>query len=453
MQNMREIYKTRSTMTVSDHFFEDVRIQNRKALATMTLEPVKHEPANGDELLTSRTKEGSNKNQARAKKSLTQQRHDVREMDAQDKREFDKLVEDIKSAPTTLEDDAPIIEQGVLKHEKTRTQRIVPVCRFTEAQQVSLLEKYYDMARYRGAIFTDDGEKAYTLDTMATKKEDNLLVESKGVHKNYTRKDDGYDHYPNGQKYKSRRAVPFNLRYSLRNHVTGGHNFGMYFKKKMEKVVESKPIKIYGGKMVAFELDSPAGAIDTPVQNSTRCLLKVIYALGLTPFFYCSGGKGYHIEIFFDSVIETRKLNTLNHIILTKHTALGGGHIDGIYPSNKAYRIFGCLHWKTGNFTNALALTTNENGKSKVIRLDYADSWEHFAKTPLNSAALVDEIIAANPDITTPPEQDKKAIRHNLNYAPKPVYYDLDIVQRIYETGLYDSYTRYFSVYQCREVL
>jgi hypothetical protein len=61
---------------------------------------------------------------------------------------------------------------------------------------------------------------------------------------------------------------------------------------------------------------------------------------------------------------------------------------------------------------------------------------------------LVDEIISSNPKISLPPEKDKKDIRHNLNYAPKPVYYDLDIVKSIYETGLHDSYTRYFSAYQ-----
>ena len=75
---------------------------------------------------------------------------------------------------------------------------------------------------------------------------------------------------------------------------------------------------------------------------SALYMADVIHSLGLVPFVYYSGGKGFHVEAFFDKPISTNKLNTLNNILLRKHWDIGGRHVDGVYPSAKAYRVFGC---------------------------------------------------------------------------------------------------------------
>lgn len=159
--------------------------------------------------------------------------------------------------------------------------------------------------------------------------------------------------------------------------------------------------------------------------------------------------KGYHCEVFFDGVVPIKKLNLLNHIILAKHKETGGAHIDCIYPANKAYRIFGCFHYKTQKFTEAVEISVcAETGEVGMERLNYADSWERFAAISPNPVEVIDEIIAANPNIIAPPGKDKRTIQREHNYTPKTVYYDKTVIKQIHETGLYGEYRRHHSAFQ-----
>jgi hypothetical protein len=130
--------------------------------------------------------------------------------------------------------------------------------------------------------------------------------------------------------------------------VSGKHNLGIWFRKRYSKTIGGKEAYVYGNKMIAFDIDSPTGEYTQDVKDSLRILMKVVIQLGFKPFCYFSGNKGAHLEVFFDEAIDGKKLNMLNVIIQTKHRDFGGAYIDCIYPCNKAYRVFGCLHWKTG---------------------------------------------------------------------------------------------------------
>jgi len=118
---------------------------------------------------------------------------------------------------------------------------------FTVADKVALLLRYYNPVKYRGAIFPTNGENPYTLDSMKCKREDNLIEVQTGNQTIYDRKDDGYNTLPSGRKFHARKAVPFNLNYALKNHVSMGDNVGIYF-------YQAKC------KMVAFDFDSDSGS-------------------------------------------------------------------------------------------------------------------------------------------------------------------------------------------------
>ena len=309
---------------------------------------------------------------------------------------------------------------------------------FTDAEKVALLRRYYNPVKYRGTIFPATGERPYTLDSIKCKKEKNLLVVESAAGTTYDRKDDGYVTLPYGAKYQARKARPFNLNSALLKHVSRGDNLGIYFHQPECK-------------MIAFDLDSETGELDQSVERSMVGMVLAVHSFGLIPFVYASGGKGVHIEVFFDEHISVNKLNTLNQIILNEYIRIGGRHIDCVYPSGKAYRIFGCYHYKTGYFTRAIKanvqITVNPdtNKKRSNVKwefLDPAESWDMFSKTSFNDSALVDKIIADNPELAKHNPKSKKG-KATTDHAPKTHYYDIDILKRIHESGLFAPYTRY----------
>jgi len=344
---------------------------------------------------------------------VTDKRQSEYESKMQDRYDFDEQVKDAEES--TFEDD---------------------LSEMTYAEMVALLRLYYSPLKYKGCIFPINGEKPFTLDSMKTKAEHNLEVVGHGVYKSYERRVDEYywngryKRRADGSKEKVRKARPFNLNFSLKNHVSMGNNLGIYF-----NATECK--------MIAFDLDSETDATDEDTRQSARYLLLVLHGLGLQAFMYFSGRRGYHIEVFFDDYIPVKKLNTLNQIIMNLHHNKGGRHMDEVYPSRKAHRIFGCYHYKTGKFTQAFTIEYSDDfsivsGKS----LNRNESWVLFSKTPFNDSALVDKIIADNSTFAVPLPKTKKLI-HNNEYAPSTHFYGISILRRIHETGLYAPYTRY----------
>jgi hypothetical protein len=330
-------------------------------------------------------------------------------------------------------DGGPMIEYRESSGLSAHSSNGRPRCDFKPWQRLMLILKRYAPSNYRGAIFPINGNRPYTLDSIQCKREGNLSVVKENGRTIFAAK-------------KQKKAKPFNQKAALLNHVTDGANLGIYFRKKECK-------------LIAFDLDtdsSEKGEIeehDESLRFSVSCMIYVLHKLGLSPFLYLSGKKGYHCEVFFDKPISREKLNTLNNIILTKHREFGGTHIDVVYPSGRSYRVFGCFHYKTGNFTHALKIDEIKEINDKSIsihwsKVDYNESWKLFAGTPDNKAEIVDEIIAAHPDIIAPPKIDKKTRRHNANYAPKGIYYNRDIIKTIHERGLFGEHHRYLSAFQ-----
>lgn len=91
---------------------------------------------------------------------------------------------------------------------------------FTDAEKVALLRRYYNPVNYKGTIFPTTGERPYTLDSMKTKREKNLLVVKSESGTTYDRKTDGYVTLPSGAKIQRQKSRPFNLHYALLNHVS-----------------------------------------------------------------------------------------------------------------------------------------------------------------------------------------------------------------------------------------
>jgi hypothetical protein len=184
-------------------------------------------------------------------------------------------------------------------------------------------------------------------------------------------------------------------------------------------------------------------------------MVLIICTLGFSPFIYASGGKGFHVEIFFDKPVDGNKLSALNNIIVSRFKESKGQCLDKSYPSASAYRVFGSHHYKTRKFTMAVkySLQLDMNGNISQVDLkgitSINESWEMFANATINDSSLLDNIIEKNP-ITFLPETDisKRAREHASNYSAKPYYYNADIIKRIYESGLFGEYKRHFTAFQ-----
>ena len=342
------------------------------------------------------------------------------EIDGEDALEDFKNWRADREADTTIinpdnPDSGPIIKYVPPRsHSYNHSSHGLPHCSFSPIERVKLILKHYGPVEYRGTIYPTNGHTPYARDSIKAKKE-------------------------------GKRQNSYLQESSMLNHVCNGANLGIFFNKRRCKVI-------------AFDLDSCSDlknneerVFDEALRQSTAFMIATLYRLGLTPFLYLSGQKGYHFDVFFDEPVPVIKLNTLNNIILTKHMESGGAHVDGVYPSGKNYRVFGCFHWKTGNFTQAQEIEIElDDGLMNISwhSLDYDNSWKLFADIPVNKSEVVDTIIANYPDIQAPPKNSKRTQRRNANYAPKGPYYSRDIVKRIYETGLYDEYHRYLSAFQ-----
>ena len=326
-------------------------------------------------------------------------------------------------------DGGPTVEVRPISRGNHHALDGIPYCSFKPIERAELILRHYDPVNYRGLICPLSGHP-YTLDTIQCKREGNLVVD----------RDNGTTTYKSSSTSK-RATRPFNQTAAVFNHVTDGANLGIYLSQKECR-------------FIAFDLDSHAIESDITVERdeslrySVAYLISVLYRLGLKPFLYFSGKKGFHVEAFFDKPVPVGKLKSLNNIVLVKHAEKGGAPIDVTYPCNSAYRVFGCFHFKTGYFTQAQEIEIYDNyTKVGWDCLNYDDSWEAFANVPLNSSDIVDKIIAAHPDIKLPPKPTKREQQHQVNYAPKGVYYNSAILKKIHDKGLYGEYHRYNSAF------
>ena len=293
---------------------------------------------------------------------------------------------------------------------------------FTNEQKANMIRLFYSLVKHKGTIFPNDGRQPYTLDSIKAmmKRKHKVNQADKGTETNHL----NFDY--------------FYLDDALKNHVTGGSNLGIFFKQEKCSVI-------------AFDFDSEKGFCDetaiADAQVSAHSMVIVAYKLGLTAFMYYSGGKGYHVEIFFDEDISINKLNALNNIMLHLHRERGGKHIDGVYPSLKAYRVFGCKHYKTGKFTHAYRVEIIDK-ELIILALSPADSWELFSHMPLNDSALVDKIIADYLGLGKFTKDKKGKKVFDSTYAPSLHYWDVGILKQIHESGLFAPYTRYNTAFQ-----
>ncbi|MCL1844094.1 MAG: hypothetical protein FWF79_09805, partial [Defluviitaleaceae bacterium] len=182
--------------------------------------------------------------------------------------------------------------------------------------------------------------------------------------------------------------------------------------------------------------------------KSAKKMVDVAHSLGLASFMYFSGRRGVHVDIFFDEAISINKLNALNNILLRKHYDLGGRHYDCSYPSGLAYRIFGCSHYKTGEFTFAYKPEYDGNKILRMHPATPAESWELFSRIPFNDFGLVDRIIADHPDISKFTKDKKVRVKApDGDYAPSAHCWDSDVLKQLHESGLFPPYTRYNTSY------
>ena len=301
---------------------------------------------------------------------------------------------------------------------------------FTVAERAQLLIERYGFVNHKGTIFPTDGSTPYNLDSIKYKKE--RASEANNVEPD--------------EIYKTTKKL-FYRDYYLKKHVDGKENLAVF----------TPAAKV---KFIAFDFDDSVGDLET-IGYSVKQTIAIICSLGLSPFLYHSGGRGFHLEVFFDKPVGINKLNALNRIIINLYNEKGGRHMDRTYPSGSAYRIFGSWHYKTKNFSTAIIINSqpvedgegNKRYKIKLTPCETADkSWEHFADAPINDSSLIDNIIPQDPISNEPTSQSikekKRDMRNTVNYAIKPIFYNPAILKRIHESGLFSEYRRHYTAYQ-----
>jgi hypothetical protein len=282
---------------------------------------------------------------------------------------------------------------------------------FAERFRRELLIERYDMAKGEALIFPLDGSNPYPLNSYNGVKKDQLYLGTR-----------------------------------LKRHVTGGDNFAMRFRKTVCK-------------LISYDLDNKSGdpALKAKMEAEAVLLLDVIRSFGLYGFIYYSGSKGYHIEILFTNPVQRSSLEKVRDIILNafiKRNGIRGFIDDAIYPSNRAYRIFGCEHYKTGKFTYVMK-EKNIGNKVTLDELPYWDSWREFRDMPINDPAVVDKIIkgapvaavsAGTPAVTASRNTAKPAGK-SQNHTPSELYTHANL-EKLHKYGLFDNFTRHNVSYQ-----
>ena len=323
---------------------------------------------------------------------------------------------------------------STLKGETVNNDTVMDtVTVFTVDERMRLLLERYEFLNYKGVICPTDGSSLYTRDSIKRKKHRASKSDS-----NALQPDKVYNSTVKG----------FYRDYSLKLHVSGGDNLAVF-------TPDAK------AKFIAFDFDDSTRENTVDMLQSVRMTIGIIDSIGLVPFLYYSGDKGFHLEVFFDEPVDINKLKTLNRIIISQYKAKDGKYMDNnIQPSDSAYRIFGSWHYRTKKFSEALIINISmvgddKGGKSRRINLTSCEtpdkSWEHFANATINDSSLLDDILMKNPAKFEPVpkslKESRRDRRHTANFVPKPLYYNPAILKTIHESGLFGEYRRHYTAY------
>lgn len=231
---------------------------------------------------------------------------------------------------------------------------------------------------------------------------------------------------------------PFSLEISINKHLESkGTNLAVVFAKKNTS-------------MIAFDLDGDADIYDIIISSYT--LTNVIEEMGFIPLTYISGGKGLHVEVRLNKRMASDELKKLASIIKTLAEDRGCQYIDKVYPSNSAYRMFGCRHYKTDKFTEILkdGRTLSEYDSWNELQRYFTDGCRGNSSEKVNNALLKYQAVKPNVKKRQKKEASPKASVQEIQYSIKNL-------EQIHQQGLYNNYTRYLTSFQLgryfREVL
>ena len=154
------------------------------------------------------------------------------------------------------------------------------------------------------------------------------------------------------------------------NHVTGKRAVAVCF-------------PLDRGRIIAFDIDRDLRGLPKEIRDielqklkdATSEFIDIIQSLDLKVFAYHSGGKGYHIEIRTEEILDIKILQHVYSVIYQLAVERGiGEYIDyQIRPGMKnCYKLFGTNHHETGIFTYAVDNRINEMSK--------VESWYAFAE-------------------------------------------------------------------------
>ena len=254
-------------------------------------------------------------------------------------------------------------------------------------------------------------------------------------------------------------GVTMSVRGTVWRNTFGG-KFPFSLDISMDKHIESKGINLatvfskVGTSVIAFDLDGDTDLY--AIIADSNILTDAIKEVGFIPLVYISGGKGLHVEIRMSNKASCSQLKELVNIIKTLAVDRGCQYIDKVYPSNHAYRMFGCRHYKTNVFTGILKSTVIESGVEQNRILSEQESWEEFQRyltndCRANTLIKVENAIEKYKEIVAIPKvkvKNKQKKEASPKASVKEIHYSIENLQQIHTQGLYKDYTRYLTSFQ-----
>jgi len=230
-----------------------------------------------------------------------------------------------------------------------------------------------------------------------------------------------------------------------RNSIKGKFPFSLGL--SIDKHLESKGINLAiifsknNTSFLGFDLDGDTDLYDIII--SSYILTNVIEEMGFIPLTYISGGKGLHVEVRLNKRMASDELKKLASIIKTLAEDRGCQHIDRVYPSNYAYRMFGCRHYKTNKFTDILkdGRTLSEYDSWNELQRYFTDGCQGNSLEKVDKALLKYRMVKPNIKIKQKKEPSDKG-------SIKEVQYSIKNLEQIHTKGLYNNYTRYLTSFQ-----
>lgn len=224
------------------------------------------------------------------------------------------------------------------------------------------------------------------------------------------------------------RCYPLDLQKELKKHVTNQGTFYMKF--------PDKACSFFG-----FDLDWKESPTD--VIYTAKTIAGILDLFEMSCFVYSSGSKGLHIESFFNTPVERDKIRQAALIIRELAISQYGAnesHFDrSTYPCNSGYKIFGCYHIGTGNFTHAY-----DNSWNLATNTD--QSWQLFKEAPSSSPIAIDNLISSYGYILKPKIETKQEVKPSkTKVKPQKTSgkesYSYEICMELYINGLKPPYS------------